>query len=53
MRFDWAMQSVDGQHGHVSRRFSDFLMASSFFYSNNCSRSMLAKKMAALHVTVC
>jgi hypothetical protein len=30
--------------GHVSRRFSDFLMASSFFiYSNDCSRSVLAK----------
>ncbi len=27
----------------VSRRFSDFLMASSFFYSNNCSRGVLAK----------
>jgi hypothetical protein len=30
-------------YGHVSHRFSDFLMASSFFYSNNCSRSVLAK----------
>ncbi len=29
--------------GHVPRRFSDFLMASSFFYSNKCSRSVLAK----------
>ncbi len=28
---------------HVSRRFSDFFMASSFFNSNNCSRSVLAK----------
>ncbi len=28
---------------HVSRRFSDFLMASKFFNSNNCSRSVLAK----------
>jgi hypothetical protein len=36
---------------HVLRRFSDFLMASSFFNSNNCSRSVLAKKMAALHAT--
>jgi hypothetical protein len=27
----------------VSHRFSDFLMASSFFNSNNCSRSVLAK----------
>jgi hypothetical protein len=33
----------------VSRRFSDFLVASSFLYSNNCSRSVLAKKLAALH----
>ncbi len=31
------------QQVHLSRRFSDFLMASSFFYSNNCSHSVLAK----------
>ncbi len=28
---------------HVSHRFSDFFMAFSFFSSNNCSRSVLAK----------
>jgi hypothetical protein len=37
--------------GHVSPSFSDFLMASSFFYSNNSYRSMLTKKLAALHAT--
>ncbi len=40
---------------HMSRRFSDFLMVSSFFNSNNCSRSVLAKNwrlaQAKLHAT--
>jgi hypothetical protein len=39
------------QQAYVSRRFSDFLMESSFLNSNNCSCSVLAKKLAALHST--
>ncbi len=44
MRLDQAMHSVDEYGlGSTSRRFSDFLMASSFFYSNKSSGSMLSK----------
>ncbi len=33
----------------MSRRFSDFLIASSFFISSNCSRSVLAKTGGFAH----
>jgi hypothetical protein len=44
MRLDRAMKVVmdSTNKGHVSPSFSDFLTASSFFYSNNSYRSMLA-----------
>ncbi len=35
----------------MSHRFSDFSMGLLFLNSNNCSRSVLAKKLAALHAT--
>ena len=46
---------VSTQQGHVSRRFSDFLMGTSFFNSSYCSCSVLAKnwrlcrQLAAAH----
>jgi hypothetical protein len=37
------------QQAHMLRSFSDFLMMSSFNYSNNCSQERLLKGLAALH----
>jgi hypothetical protein len=41
------------KQGHVLRSFSDFFMASLFSNLNNCSGSVLAKQLAALHATGC
>jgi hypothetical protein len=46
MSLDRTMHSVlldSTWQGNVSRRFSDFLMSSSFFISNNCSAACLQK----------
>jgi hypothetical protein len=44
-----ALQGID--RPEQARRFSEFLMVSSFFHSNICACSVLAKKLAALHAT--